>query len=97
VVDLGEGVYRVLAIFGFMEQPSIERIFACAANRGLVVDVEHTDFFVAYDSLLATGSAPMARWRKRLFALLSRLTPPLVASLGIPPSQVILVGRQVEL
>ena len=97
VVDLGDGVYRLLAIFGFMEQPRIERIVACAASRGLVLDVEHTDFFVSYDSLLATGTVPMARWRKRLFALLSRLTPPLVTSLGIPPSRVILVGRQIEL
>jgi KUP system potassium uptake protein len=97
VVDLGDGVYRLLAIFGFMEQPNIARIVTCAASRGLVIDVEHTDFFVAYDSLLATGTVPMARWRKRLFALLSRLTPPLVTSLGIPPSRVILVGREIEL
>jgi KUP system potassium uptake protein len=97
VVDLGDGIYRLLAIFGFMERPRIERILACAASRGLVLDLEHTDFFVSYDSLLATGTVPMARWRKRLFALLARLTPPLVSSLGIPPSRVILVGREVEL
>jgi KUP system potassium uptake protein len=97
VIDLGSGVYRVLAIFGFMEQARIEQIVACAATRGLVIDIERTDFFVSSDSLLATGTVPMARWRKRLFALLSRLTPPLVTSLGIPPSRVILVGRQVEL
>jgi KUP system potassium uptake protein len=97
VLDLGDGVYRVFAIFGFMEQPEIERILSCAASRGLAVDLARTDFFVAYDSLLATGPVRMARWRKRLFALLSRLTPPLVSSLGIPPSRVVLVGRLMEI
>jgi len=97
VLDLGDGIYRVVAIFGFMEQPRIERVVACAASRGLVLDLEATEFFVPYDSLLATGDVPMARWRKRLFALLSRLSPPLIAALGIPPKRVILVGRQLEI
>ena len=97
VLELGDCVYRVVAIFGFMEQPRIETILACAAARGLVLDIEQTDFVVAHDSLLATGDAPMARWRKRLFAILWRLTPPIVNSLGIPSQRMILVGRQLEL
>jgi len=97
VLDLGDGVYRLLAIFGFMEQPNVIRIAACAASHGLVLDLEHTDFFVSYDSLLATGTVPMARWRKRLFAVLSRLTPSVATALEIPPNRVILVGRQVQI
>ncbi len=97
VLELGEGLYRVLAIFGFMEQPDVARIVRCCANRGLVLDLERTDFFVSADSLLPTGTSPMARWRKRLFALVVRLSPPPVAALGIPPARVILLGRELEL
>ncbi|MEW6269495.1 MAG: potassium transporter Kup, partial [Thermodesulfobacteriota bacterium] len=97
VLDLGEGVYRVLAMFGFMEQPHVATIAACCANRGLLLDVERTDFFVSADRLLATGPSRMARWRKQLFSLLARLTPPLTNALGIPPGRVILLGREVEL
>jgi KUP system potassium uptake protein len=97
VVDLGEGVYRVLAIFGFMEQPRIATIAAGCGNRGLLLDVERTDFFVSADRLLATGPSRMARWRKKLFALLARITPPMTSAFGIPPERVILLGREVEL
>jgi len=97
VLDLGQGFHRVLAVFGFMEQPDIALIAACCANRGLALDLATTDFFVSSDSLLATGKSPMARWRKRLFSLLARLNPPQASALGIPPARVILVGRELEL
>jgi hypothetical protein len=44
-----------------------------------------------------TGNAPMARWRKRLFTLLVRLSRPLLEELGLPPQRVILVGREIEM
>lgn len=97
VLDLGRGLYRVLALFGFMEQPRVDEIAACSAKHGLVLDVAGTDFLIATDAVRATGHAPMARWRKRLFAILLRLAPPPTASLGIPPERVILLGREVEL
>ena len=97
VVDLGSQVYRIVAMFGFMEQPRIDAILACAASRGLVIDAQQTDFYVSYDLLRATGTVAMARWRKRLFALLYRLSPPMVESLGIPARRVVLIGRQVEI
>jgi KUP system potassium uptake protein len=98
VIDLGSSVFRVVAMFGFMEQPRIDPILACAASRGLVIEADQTDFYVTYDLLRATGDVVgMARWRKRLFALLYRLSPPMVESLGIPARRVVLLGRQVEI
>jgi len=97
VLDLGDGIYRVVGIFGFMEQPRMARVLTCAASRGLAVDLETTEYYVPNDSLLATGTVAMARWRKRLFALLYRLSPPFASALEIPPKRVILIGRQIEL
>jgi KUP system potassium uptake protein len=97
VLDLGDQVYRVCAFFGFMEQPDVARIFACTAKLGLTVDPNRTDYFVQHDVLVPTGNVPMARWRKRLFTVLVRLSRPLLEALGIPPQRVILVGREVEM
>jgi KUP system potassium uptake protein len=97
VLDLGDQVFRVVALFGFMEQPDVERIFACTARRGLVVECSRTDFFVQHDVLVPTGNVPMARWRKRLFTLLVRLSRPMLEALGLPAQRVILVGREIEM
>ena len=98
VIDLGSNVFRVVAMFGFMEQPRIDAILKCAASRGLVIEADQTDFYVTYDLLRATGDVVgMASWRKRLFALLYRLSPPMVESLGIPARRDVLLGRQVEI
>jgi len=97
VLDLGDQIYRVVALFGFMEQPGVERVFACAAKRGLVVETSRTDFFVQHDVLVPTGNVPMARWRKRLFTLLVRLSRPMLEALGLPAQRVILVGREIAM
>ncbi len=39
----------------------------------------------------------MARWRKSLFAYLSRNARPATAFFGIPPNRVVEMGMQVEL
>jgi KUP system potassium uptake protein len=97
VLDLGDQVFRVVALFGFMEQPDVERIFACTAKRGLLVETSRTEFFVQHDVLVATGNVPMAHWRKRLFTLLVRLSRPMLEALGLPAPRVILVGREIAI
>ena len=97
VLDLGDQVFRVVALFGFMEQPDVERIFACAAQRGLVVECSRTDFFVQHDVLVPTGNVPMARWRKRLFTLLVRLSRPMLEALGLGSYNCLIVGEEISL
>ncbi|MBM4244774.1 MAG: potassium transporter Kup [Deltaproteobacteria bacterium] len=97
VLDLGDQIYRMVALFGFMEQPGVERVFACAAQRGLVVETSRTDFYVQQDVLAPTGNLPMARWRKRLFTLLVRLSRPMLGPSGLPAQRVILVGQEIEM
>lgn len=97
MLDLGDQIYRVVACFGFMEQPDVARIFACTAKLGLTIDPYRTDYFVQHDVLVPTGNVPMARWRKRLFTVLVRLSRPMLESLGIPPRRVILVGREIAM
>ena len=39
----------------------------------------------------------MARWRKMLFAFLSRNARPATAFFGLPPNRVVELGTQIEL
>jgi KUP system potassium uptake protein len=56
-----------------------------------------TTFFLGRETLLPTGTSDMAKWRKRLFAILQRNAPSATAYYAIPPNRVVELGAQLEL
>jgi KUP system potassium uptake protein len=97
VADLGHGFHRVVATYGFMQTPNIPEILEIATMKGLDMDVYSTTFYVGRETLLSTGEAKMAQWRKGLFAFLSRNAWNVSTYFGIPPNRVVELGSQVEL
>ncbi|MFZ5428538.1 MAG: potassium transporter Kup [Thermodesulfobacteriota bacterium] len=97
IESLGLGFYRVVASYGFMETPSVPEILELAGRQGLEFDVYATSFFLGRETLLTTGEAPMAGWRKKLFAFMSRNAWNATSFFGIPPGRVVELGNQVEL
>lgn len=97
ITDKGLGFYRVVASYGFMETPNIPEIIELANERGLDLDSYATSFYLGRESLLTTGSSKMSRWRKGLFAFLSRNAWNVSNFFGIPPGRVVELGSQVEL
>jgi len=97
IQHLGLNFYRLVAEYGFMETPSVPDIFQLAADKGLNLDMYDSWFFTGRETLLNTGSAPMARWRKTLFAFLSRNAWNASPYFSIPAERVVELGRQVEL
>ena len=66
-------------------------------GRGLAVDVEGASFYLGRETLLTSGRAGMAHWRKVLFAFLSRNARPANMFFAIPPNRVVELGTQIEL
>jgi KUP system potassium uptake protein len=98
IKELGLGFYQVVARYGFMQSPNVPRIFVRCAELGLHVSQDETSYFLGRETLLTTGRASaMMRWRKSLFAFLSRNARPATAFFGIPPNRVVEMGMQVEL
>ena len=56
-----------------------------------------TTYYLGRQTLLTGGQAPMARWRKLLFAFLSRNARPPTAFFNLPPNRVVELGLQIEL
>jgi KUP system potassium uptake protein len=103
VRDLGSGFFQVVARYGFMETPNVPALFASLAGeprpgepRLAVVPME-TTYFLGRETLLPTGPARMARWRKRLFIVMARNAQTASAFFGLPPNRVVEMGAQVEL
>ena len=103
VKDLGHGFIQVIARYGFMETPNVPRLFESLPARAapgeprLEIKPMETTFFLGRETLLPTGRATMARWRKRLFIIMARNAQTASAFFGLPPNRVVEMGAQVEL
>ena len=97
IEELTLGFYRVTAFFGFMESPPLDTILTLCADKALELDPMKTTYFLGRETILATHKPGMARWRKRLFALLSRNAQQATAYFRLPPNRVVELGMQVEI
>jgi KUP system potassium uptake protein len=102
VRDLGRGFHQVVARYGFMETPDVPAMLASLARRGahaaaLRFTPMDTTYYLGRETLLPTGPAPIATWRKRLFIGLARNASTASAFFGLPPNRVVEMGSQIQL
>jgi KUP system potassium uptake protein len=97
LTPLGEGFYRLVAHYGFMQTPDVPDLIARAQPLGLTCRPADTTYFLGRERLLPTGRGPMARWRKRLFIIMSRNARTPTEFFGLPSNRVVELGTQIEL
>lgn len=95
VEELGNGIYRVILRYGFMQSPNVPRALQALNVPG--IDPRYLTYFIGRESLLATPRPGMAIWRERLFAVMSRNTRSAASFFRLPPDQVVEIGARVEL
>ncbi len=95
--DLGQGFFRIIAHYGFMQRPDVPELMKMASHRGLVSEPMTTTYFMGRETLLTGGRSRMMKWRKALFAFMSRNAGNPTVYFGIPPNRVVELGTQIEL
>jgi KUP system potassium uptake protein len=95
---LGDGVYRLIVRYGFMEHPNVPVVLAEACSRHkLSLDLRDVTYYLGRDSLLATKEGRMGRVAESFFAYLSRNAVAADRHFCIPPRQVVEIGLQIDL
>jgi KUP system potassium uptake protein len=97
VRQIGEGVAQLIVRYGFMEDPDVPAALHAAIADGLVIDEADVAFFLGRETLIVTRHPGMARWRERLFVLMTRNAAGPTTYFRLPPQQVVELGVQVEL
>lgn len=97
VTDLGNSFYRVLAHYGFMDEPQVLAVLESCGQRGLGFSPMDTTFFLSRETIIPSERRGFARWRKHLFATMSRNAQPATAYFGLPPDRVVELGMQIEI
>ena len=97
VSDRTEGFFRVIASFGFMENPRIDEVIRAAGTQGLAIHRDKTTFFVGKERIVVTAKFGMAPWREHLFAFLCKYSENAADFYQLPPDRVYEVSQVVEI
>ncbi len=97
IEKLGEGFYRIVARFGFVEDSEVPRVLELCAEQGMHFDMMDTTFFLGRETLLPSKKPGMAIWREHLFSWMWKNASRAMDSLKLPPNRVVELGTQVEI
>jgi KUP system potassium uptake protein len=95
--DLGQGFYRLVIRYGFMEDPDVPAALQDTQGCGPVFKMMDTSFFLARQTLLASSRPGMAIWREKLFAWMLRNAESAMEFFKLPTNRVVELGSQVEI
>ena len=98
VKDLGDGFYRVVLRYGFMEETDVPSALKRLDNIcSGPFEMMQTSFFLSRQTLLPSEKPGMALWREKLFAWMMRNAATPMEFFRLPTNRVVELGSQVEI
>ena len=98
VEKVGEGLWHVVARFGFFEIPDLGAALNQVQSLDTAIDVDHAVFVAARDLVVRKPNGSLLKsWRVSLFAFLYRNSAKIVDRFNLPPDRVIEIARQIEI
>jgi len=99
IVDtVGEGLWHLVARFGFFEIPDLRRALIATKGLGAGVDFEKAMFVGTRDLVVGRKQNPRLRgWRMALFAFLYRNSAKIVDRFNLNADNVVEIARQIEI
>jgi KUP system potassium uptake protein len=98
VHDAGEGFYRVILHYGYMEEVDIPGDLARIGTCGEPFNMMSTSFFLGRQKLIASKKRPgMALWREKLFAWMLKNSESAMEFFKLPTNRVVELGSQLQI
>ena len=97
LADLGQGFFRLVLHYGFMEDVNVPQALQLVDKCGAQFKMMDTSFFLARQTLLPSERPGMAIWREKLFAWMLRNAESAMEFFRLPTNRVVELGSQVEI
>lgn len=95
--EVGEGIWRAIGRYGYMESPNAGELMEMVEARGVPIRAHSATYFFNREMIITGGNAKMWEWQKNLYSFLSRNARPAKDYYHIPPSQIIEIGLPLQL
>ncbi|MFN0100084.1 MAG: potassium transporter Kup, partial [Gemmatimonadaceae bacterium] len=99
---LGQGFFRVVAHYGFMESADVKEVLQRCRDFGIAARPLETSYYLGREQLIAKrgpwkkDGLSMSYFRKKLFAVMSRNARSATEYFQLPPNRVVELGTQME-
>ena len=97
VDEYGEGFFRIILHFGFMEEPDVPAALRQLRRAGLEFAPMRTTYFLSRETVIPSRRIGMVNWREKLFAFQQRNSNSSMRYFKLPVNRVIELGTQVEI
>ena len=97
VSEIGNGVWRTIARYGYMESPDVTVLMERVRESGVPVKLNEATYYFNREMIITGGDSKMWEWQKRFYSLLSRNARPVRDYYRLPPMQIIEVGLPIQL
>ncbi|HLS55395.1 MAG TPA: potassium transporter Kup [Zeimonas sp.] len=89
------GIVRVIAHFGYRENPDIDLVLRLAGRKGVVCTIDETSFFTSKPTLVSVTRRGVFGWRRSLFGWMLQNSTSVAKYFNLPPNRVVELGTQV--
>ena len=97
MTDLGDGFYRAVLNYGFMEETDVPEGLKTMQRCGGEFDMMHTSFFLSRQTLIPSDHPGMSIWREKVFAWMLRNAASAMDFFKLPTNRVVELGSQLEI
>lgn len=97
VSEIGNGVWRAIGRYGYMESPDVSRLMQQVKAAGVPIKLNEATYYFNREMIITGGESHMWHWEKRLYSLLSRNARQARDYYRLPPMQIIEVGMPIQL
>jgi KUP system potassium uptake protein len=97
VKDMGQGFYRLVLHYGFLEETDVPAALKQVSMCGEPFEMMKTSFFLSRQTLLPSAKPGMAIWREKLFSWMLRNAASAMEFFRLPTNRVVELGSQLEI
>lgn len=94
---IGEGVWRAVGRYGYMESPDVSVLIERIRDSGVPLKPAEATYYFNREMIITGGEARMPEWQKRFYGFLSRNARQARDYYRLPPLQIIEVGLPIQL
>jgi KUP system potassium uptake protein len=96
--ELGDGFFRLIVSFGYMEEPHLLPVLEEVANTEEVpLDFDNATYYLGHETIVASDDGVISRVPEAIFSYLSRNAVHEERRYGMPADQIVEIGTQIDL